>query len=163
HFGIHVPVTSYFEHNKLVKGPAILRTLQEGTSVALVTDAGTPGISDPGFLLVREARAAGIPVGPVPGPSAVVTPLSPPPSPARPPGGGGPPDRGPRRRSLGLRRVPAREAGQARAPAGSAPPSRDDHRLLRVSPSRARFAGGHRSGVRPDRDRGGARADQAVR
>jgi 16S rRNA (cytidine1402-2'-O)-methyltransferase len=76
HFGIHVPVTSYFEHNKLAKGPAILRTLHEGTSVALVTDAGTPGISDPGFLLVREARAAGIPVVPVPGPSAVVTALS---------------------------------------------------------------------------------------
>jgi len=76
HFGIHAPVTSYFEHNKLTKGPAILRTLQEGTSVALVTDAGTPGISDPGFLLVREARAAGIAVVPVPGPSAVVAALS---------------------------------------------------------------------------------------
>jgi len=76
HFGIHAPVTSYFEHNKLTKGPAIVRTLQEGTSVALVTDAGTPGISDPGFLLVREARAAGIAVVPVPGPSAVVTALS---------------------------------------------------------------------------------------
>ena len=55
---------------------AILKALQEGTSVALVTDAGTPGISDPGFLLVREARAAGIVVVPVPGPSAVVTALS---------------------------------------------------------------------------------------
>ena len=76
HFGVHAPVTSYFEHNKLIKGPTILRTLQEGTSVALVTDAGTPGISDPGFLLVREARAAGIAVVPVPGPSAVVTALS---------------------------------------------------------------------------------------
>ena len=75
-FGIHVPVTSYFEHNKLAKGPAILKTLREGTSVALVTDAGTPGISDPGFLLVREAREAGIPVMPVPGPSAVVAALS---------------------------------------------------------------------------------------
>ncbi|MDO8479149.1 MAG: 16S rRNA (cytidine(1402)-2'-O)-methyltransferase [Candidatus Rokubacteria bacterium] len=76
HFGIHVPVTSYFEHNKLAKGPAILKTLSEGKSVALVTDAGTPGISDPGFLLVREAREAGIPVVPVPGPSAVVAALS---------------------------------------------------------------------------------------
>jgi 16S rRNA (cytidine1402-2'-O)-methyltransferase len=76
HFGIHVPVTSYFEHNKLAKGPAILKTLREGRSVALVTDAGTPGISDPGFLLVREARGAGIPVVPVPGPSAVVAALS---------------------------------------------------------------------------------------
>ena len=76
HFGIHVPVTSYFEHNKLAKGPAILKALREGTPVALVTDAGTPGISDPGFLLVKEAREAGIPVIPVPGPSAVVTALS---------------------------------------------------------------------------------------
>ena len=76
HFGIHVPVTSYFEHNKLAKGPAILKTLRDGKSVALVTDAGTPGISDPGFLLVREARDAGIPVVPVPGPSAVVAALS---------------------------------------------------------------------------------------
>ena len=76
HFGIHVPVTSYFEHNKLTKGPAILKTLREEKSVALVTDAGTPGISDPGFLLVREAREAGIAVVPVPGPSAVVAALS---------------------------------------------------------------------------------------
>ena len=76
HFGIHVPVTSYFEHNKLRKAGRLLETLQEGRSVALVTDAGTPGISDPGFLLVRQAREARIPVVPVPGPSAVVTALS---------------------------------------------------------------------------------------
>jgi 16S rRNA (cytidine1402-2'-O)-methyltransferase len=76
HFGIHAPVTSYFEHNKFAKGPAILKALREGKSVALVTDAGTPGISDPGFLLVREAREVGIPVVPVPGPSAVVAALS---------------------------------------------------------------------------------------
>jgi 16S rRNA (cytidine1402-2'-O)-methyltransferase len=76
HFGVHVPVTSYFEHNKRVKGEVLLRALRDGKSVALVTDAGTPGISDPGFLLVKEARAAGIPVTPIPGPSAVVTALS---------------------------------------------------------------------------------------
>jgi 16S rRNA (cytidine1402-2'-O)-methyltransferase len=76
HLGIHVPVTSYFEHNKLVKGEALVRALQGGKSVALVTDAGTPGISDPGFLLVRQAREAGIPVVPVPGPSAVLAALS---------------------------------------------------------------------------------------
>ena len=73
---IHTPTTSYFEHNKLRKGPYLLGLLAEGKSVALVSDAGTPGISDPGFLLVREARAAGIPVVPVPGPSAVITALS---------------------------------------------------------------------------------------
>ena len=76
HFGIHVPVTSYFEHNKATKGAAIVKKLAEGVSVALVTDAGTPGISDPGFLLVKEAREAGILVVPVPGPSAVVAALS---------------------------------------------------------------------------------------
>ncbi len=76
HFDIHVAVTSYFEHNKATKGERILRTLRDGRSVALVTDAGTPGISDPGFLLVRQAREAGIPVVPVPGPSALVAALS---------------------------------------------------------------------------------------
>jgi len=75
-FNIHTPTTSYFEHNKLARGPQILRQLAEGKSIALVTDAGTPGISDPGFLLVRDARAAGVTVVPVPGPSAVATVLS---------------------------------------------------------------------------------------
>lgn len=75
-FGITARVTSYFEHNKFRKGPQLLRLLAEGKSIAVVTDAGTPGISDPGFLLVREARAAGAPVVPVPGPSAVVAALS---------------------------------------------------------------------------------------
>ena len=76
HFGLHTPVTSYFEHNKLRKGARLIETLQAGQSVALVTDAGTPGISDPGFLLVKQAREAGVPVVPVPGPSAVVAALS---------------------------------------------------------------------------------------
>jgi 16S rRNA (cytidine1402-2'-O)-methyltransferase len=76
HHAIATSTTSYFEHNKLRKGPELVRRLVDGQSVALVTDAGTPGISDPGFLLVREARAAGIPVVPVPGPSAVVAALS---------------------------------------------------------------------------------------
>ena len=76
HFDIHTPTLSYFEHNKLARGPQLLRRLAEGKSVALVTDAGTPGISDPGFLLVRDARAVGVPVVPVPGSSAVVAALS---------------------------------------------------------------------------------------
>jgi len=75
-YEISTATTSYFEHNKLRKGPYLLGLLSAGKSVALVSDAGTPGISDPGFLLVREARAAGIPVVPVPGPSAVITALS---------------------------------------------------------------------------------------
>jgi 16S rRNA (cytidine1402-2'-O)-methyltransferase len=76
HFDIHTPTVSYFEGNKARRGPELLRRLAAGDSVALVTDAGTPGISDPGFLLVRDARAAGVRVVPVPGPSAVVATLS---------------------------------------------------------------------------------------
>ncbi|MEK7709965.1 MAG: 16S rRNA (cytidine(1402)-2'-O)-methyltransferase [candidate division NC10 bacterium] len=75
-FGVATPVTSYFEHNKLQKGRQLLRLLAEGKSIALVTDAGTPSVSDPGFLLVKEARAAGARVVPVPGPSAVIAALS---------------------------------------------------------------------------------------
>ena len=76
HFDIHKPTVSYYEHNKLARGPQLLRDLAAGRSIALVTDAGTPGISDPGILLVREARAQGIPIVPVPGPCAIVTALS---------------------------------------------------------------------------------------
>ncbi|HKC99438.1 MAG TPA: 16S rRNA (cytidine(1402)-2'-O)-methyltransferase [Methylomirabilota bacterium] len=76
HFDIHKPTVSYYEHNKLTRGPQLLRDLAAGRSIALVTDAGTPGISDPGILLVREARAQGAPIIPVPGPSAIITALS---------------------------------------------------------------------------------------
>ena len=76
HYGIHTPLTSYFEHNKLKKGDSLVGRLSEGKSVALVTDAGTPGLSDPGFHLVRLARSAGISVVPVPGPSALTAALS---------------------------------------------------------------------------------------
>ena len=76
HFDIHTPTVSYWEKNQLVRGRELVRALTDGRSVALVTDAGTPAISDPGFRLVREARAHGIPVVPVPGPSAVVAALS---------------------------------------------------------------------------------------
>jgi 16S rRNA (cytidine1402-2'-O)-methyltransferase len=76
HFDVHTPTVSYFEGNKVTRGRELVRRLADGQSVALVTDAGTPGVSDPGFLLVREARAAGITVVPVPGPAAVVTALS---------------------------------------------------------------------------------------
>ncbi len=76
HFDIHKPTVSYYEHNKLARGRELLRELAAGRSIALVTDAGTPGISDPGILLVREARAQGITVVPIPGPAAVITALS---------------------------------------------------------------------------------------
>jgi 16S rRNA (cytidine1402-2'-O)-methyltransferase len=74
--GIRTPTTSYFEHNERWKGERILQALREGRDIALVSDAGTPGISDPGYRLVRDARREGIPVVPVPGPNAAVAALS---------------------------------------------------------------------------------------
>ena len=76
HFGISKPLTSYFDHNKTVKGTLILDKLKDGISVALVSDAGTPCISDPGYQLVRDAVAAGVPVIPIPGACAAVAALS---------------------------------------------------------------------------------------
>ena len=76
HFGIAKPLTSYFDHNKTLKGEYLLDRLREGAAVALISDAGTPCISDPGYQLVRDAVAAGIPVVPIPGVSATVTALS---------------------------------------------------------------------------------------
>jgi 16S rRNA (cytidine1402-2'-O)-methyltransferase len=73
---IHTPTTSYFEHNERWKGERILDALRDGRDVALISDAGTPGISDPGFRLVRDARAAGLSVVPLPGPSAAIAALS---------------------------------------------------------------------------------------
>jgi 16S rRNA (cytidine1402-2'-O)-methyltransferase len=73
---ITTAVTSYFEHNERWKGERILAALRAGRDVALVSDAGTPGVSDPGYRLVRDARAEGISVVPVPGPSAAVAALS---------------------------------------------------------------------------------------
>lgn len=74
--GIRTPTTSYFEHNERWKGDRILAAVRQGRDVALVSDAGTPGVSDPGYRLVRDARAEGLPVVPVPGPSAAVAALS---------------------------------------------------------------------------------------
>jgi 16S rRNA (cytidine1402-2'-O)-methyltransferase len=73
---IATPTTSYFEHNERWKGEKILALLRDGRDVALVSDAGTPGISDPGYRLVRDARGAGLSVVPVPGPSAAIAALS---------------------------------------------------------------------------------------
>jgi len=76
HYGISKPLTSYFDHNQQFKGERILNALRRGKSVALISDAGTPCISDPGFQLVRDAVAGNIPVIPVPGACAAVTALS---------------------------------------------------------------------------------------
>lgn len=73
-YDIHTPLVSYHEHNKATRGGEILAGLERG-DVALVSDAGTPGLSDPGYELVRSAIAAGIRVSPIPGPSAPVVAL----------------------------------------------------------------------------------------
>ena len=76
HYGIDTPLTSYHDLNKDEKTPVLIRRLHEGQSVALVSDDGTPLISDPGAFLVAQALASGIRVVPVPGPSAVLAALS---------------------------------------------------------------------------------------
>lgn len=74
-FDIHTPLTSYHEHNKREKGPKLIDEMKQGKNIALVSDAGTPGISDPGRDLVALAVEEGITVIPIPGPAAVVTAL----------------------------------------------------------------------------------------
>lgn len=76
HFGISKPLTSCYDHNEAIKSDYILGRLHEGESVALISDAGTPCISDPGYQLVRAAVAAGIRVESVPGPSALLAALA---------------------------------------------------------------------------------------
>ncbi len=76
HYGIEKPLTSYHEYNKNFKGNNLISSLLEGKSIAVVSDAGTPCISDAGWQLVAEARNNGIKVEVVPGPSAVISALS---------------------------------------------------------------------------------------
>jgi 16S rRNA (cytidine1402-2'-O)-methyltransferase len=76
HFGIQKPLTSYFEGNELKKKELIAFRLKQGDRIALVSDAGTPGISDPGFRLIQTAIENQIPIVPIPGPSAAMVALS---------------------------------------------------------------------------------------
>ncbi|MDW3715013.1 MULTISPECIES: 16S rRNA (cytidine(1402)-2'-O)-methyltransferase [Pseudomonas] len=76
HFGINTPLAACHDHNEREEGGRFLARLQAGDDVALISDAGTPLISDPGYHLVRQVRAAGIAVVPVPGPSALIAALS---------------------------------------------------------------------------------------
>lgn len=75
HFEIHTPMTSYHEYNKIEKGKKLVERLQKGENIVLITDAGTPGISDPGEELVRMCREAGVPVTSVPGAAACINAL----------------------------------------------------------------------------------------
>lgn len=76
HYDIQTPMTSYHDHNKEEKARVLLQKLAEGNSIALVTDAGTPCIADPGYYLINRSIAAGIPVIPIPGPAAFLAALS---------------------------------------------------------------------------------------
>ncbi|MDE5615500.1 MAG: 16S rRNA (cytidine(1402)-2'-O)-methyltransferase [Alphaproteobacteria bacterium] len=75
HFDIHTPRMSMHDHNERDVVPDLIEKLQGGVTIAAVSDAGMPGVSDPGFRLVRECRAAGVPVFVVPGPTAAVSAL----------------------------------------------------------------------------------------
>lgn len=75
HFEIKTPMTSYHEYNKVEKARQLVEMMRQGKEIALITDAGTPGISDPGEELVRQCYEAGIPVTALPGPAACVTAL----------------------------------------------------------------------------------------
>lgn len=76
HFEIKTPMTSYHEYNKIEKARYLVEQLQSGISIALITDAGTPGISDPGEELVKQCYEAGIEVTSLPGPAACITALT---------------------------------------------------------------------------------------
>ena len=76
HFDIHTPMTSYHEFNKYDKAAELVGLMREGKNIALITDAGTPAISDPGEVLVRMCVEAGIPVTSLPGPCACITALT---------------------------------------------------------------------------------------
>jgi len=76
HFGIATALCAYHEHNEAEMTPRLLERLATGQALALIGDAGTPLISDPGFFLVRAARARGLPVSPIPGPCAPICALS---------------------------------------------------------------------------------------
>lgn len=76
HFDIKTPMTSYHEYNKVEKAHYLVEKMAEGMEIALITDAGTPGISDPGEELVRQCHEAGIQVTSLPGPAACITALT---------------------------------------------------------------------------------------
>ena len=76
HFNIKTPMTSYHEYNKVEKAENLIAQMQAGKNIALITDAGTPAISDPGEVLVQKCREAGIVVTSLPGPAACITALT---------------------------------------------------------------------------------------
>ena len=76
HYGIKTRLTRYNQHNRKLKGPELIGRLKSGSDIALITNAGTPGVSDPGVSLIRQALEENVTVSPIPGPSAVTSALS---------------------------------------------------------------------------------------
>jgi len=76
HYGIATPVVSFHEHNEAARTAELVQRLRRGQHIALVSDAGTPAISDPGYRLIREVTSAGLPLVPIPGPSAALAALT---------------------------------------------------------------------------------------
>ena len=76
HHGISRPLLSYHDHNEVMQAPRLLAMLQEGKSIALVTDAGTPGIADPAYYLLQALLPHAIPIVPIPGPTAALAALA---------------------------------------------------------------------------------------
>ena len=125
HYGIQKPLISYHEHNERMREDALLEKLREGKNVALVTDAGTPGISDPGEPLIRRAIREKIPLVPIPGPAAAMAALS---------IGGLPTDR-----FLFYGFLPAKSSARQKE-SGRAPEKTRDPHLLRIPPAAARIS-----------------------
>ena len=148
HFGIRAKTVSYHEHNERVRAVELAASLEGGATVALVSDAGTPGVSDPGYRLVRASVERGVRVVPVPGPSAFVAALT---------ASGLPTD------EFYFLRLPARASTRA-PPAPRRSPCAPRHtRLLRsAAPHRTRARGRARSPLRAQ-GRGRARADETPR
>lgn len=76
HYGIDKPLTSFFDFSERQKASFLIQKIKNGTSLALISDAGTPGISDPGYRLIQEAIKEGVPIQALPGPSAFLTALT---------------------------------------------------------------------------------------
>ena len=148
HFGIDKPMVSYHEHNEAARTAELVAKLESGANVALVSDAGTPLISDPGYRLVTAAIAAGIPVVPIPGASAVLSALA---------GAGLPTDAF---RFCGF--LPAK-TGQRKKALEAASRRRLHADFLRSAASDSGHAGRCRGSVRRSSGGGRARADQAAR
>ena len=152
-YDIHTPLTSLFAHNEAEKTAVVLELLAGGRDVALVTDAGMPGVSDPGVRLVAAAAAAGLALTVLPGPSAPVTAVV---------------ASGLRRRAgLSLRRLPAaprrRPAGRLERLAALRRPRRRlrDRSAPGAQPRRPRRPGARRAGRRLPRAHQGPRRDRA--